>query len=262
MGGFPVYIEETGGTDGDIKVSVDGDEYTAEATSDLNNDGIEDTAMVSTDDGYLSFTDTDNDGRADLMRTLNEKGDVVGSAKFDGATGEWVSDQKGGGRLPDERQGLYGAGSGMVVHGPDGDHRVEGQLVDTNNDGKGDTVTVTDAQGNSVIYADTDADGDAELSTTITKDGQVIVKENTKGGDWVVVDQEKLGAVGDGEVQTATTAEEAESSDSGWGLNEEAEPVERPSENKTIKVDPKSGQWIGDTGLPPNAPSPQEPRWK
>ncbi|MFB9906663.1 hypothetical protein [Allokutzneria oryzae] len=254
-----MYIEETGGTDGDIKVSVDGDEYTAEATSDMNHDGIDDTAMVETDDGYLSFTDTDGDGQADVMRTLSSKGDVVGSAKFDAATGEWVSDQKGGGRSPEERQGLYGAGSGMVVHAADGDHRVEGQLVDTNNDGKGDTITVTDDQGNTVIYADTDGDGDAELSTTITKDGQVIVRENTKGSDWVVVDQDKLGAVGDEGAQAASSSEEGAF---GWGLNEEAEPVERPTENKTIRVDPKSGQWVGDTGLPPNAPSPQEPRWK
>ncbi|GAA3997850.1 hypothetical protein GCM10022247_17440 [Allokutzneria multivorans] len=266
MGGFPVYIEETGGTDGDIKVNVDGDEYTAEATSDLNNDGIEDTAMVATDDGYLSFTDTDHDGKADVMRTLNEKGDVVSSAKFDGATGEWVS-EKGGGRGPDDKYGVYGAGSGMVVHGPDGDHRVEGQLVDTNNDGKGDTVTVTDHQGNTVIYADTDGDGDAELSTTITKDGQVVVKENTKGSDWVVVEQEKLGATGGGiggggEAPSEPGGGGFSTAAESWGLSEEAETVERPSETKTIKVDPTSGQWVGDTGLPPNAPSPQEPRWK
>jgi len=82
-----VYIEEPGA---DLTVTVEGQEYHAEASADIDSDGLDDTAVVETDDGAIAFTDTDADGQADLMTQLDADGDVVGQARFDEATGDWV----------------------------------------------------------------------------------------------------------------------------------------------------------------------------
>ena len=46
--------------------------------------------VVETDDGTIAFTDTDADGQADLMIQLDANGDVVGQARFDETSGDWV----------------------------------------------------------------------------------------------------------------------------------------------------------------------------
>jgi hypothetical protein len=46
--------------------------------------------VVETDDGTIAFTDTDADGQADLMIQRDANGDVVGHARFDEVSGDWV----------------------------------------------------------------------------------------------------------------------------------------------------------------------------
>lgn len=52
-----MYIEETGANDGDIKISVEGEEYTAEANFDLDGDGVDETVAVMADDGYVGYVE-------------------------------------------------------------------------------------------------------------------------------------------------------------------------------------------------------------
>lgn len=83
-----MYIEETGANDGDIKISVEGEEYTAEANFDLDGDGVDETVAVMADDGYVGYVDENADGAADVMQTVDANGQVVSQARFDAATGD------------------------------------------------------------------------------------------------------------------------------------------------------------------------------
>lgn len=87
-----MYIEETGAGDGDIKVTVEGEEYTAEANYDLDGDGVDETVAVLTDDGYVAYIDENADGQADLMQSINADGVVVEQARFDAGTGKWTGE--------------------------------------------------------------------------------------------------------------------------------------------------------------------------
>lgn len=59
-----MYVEDTGAGDGDIRVTVEGEEYTAEANYDLDGDGIDETVTVMTDDGFVAYTDQDADRKS------------------------------------------------------------------------------------------------------------------------------------------------------------------------------------------------------
>ncbi|MCK2236325.1 MULTISPECIES: hypothetical protein [unclassified Crossiella] len=242
-----MYIEETGAGDGDIKVTIDGAEHTVEAVSDSNHDGIDDTAVVETDDGYLSFTDTNGDGTADVMRTLDEKGAVVSTSRFDSASGEWVTE---GQRSSAGPQTAVGTGSGLIVHTADGEQHLQGELTDTDGDGKGDTLVVTDADGDTVVFADIDGDGDADVATEITGSGQVIVSEHRGNGEWVVVHDENLGQ--------AMGSEPARLSDADWEI-ETATGSSGAQGN--FHVDPVTGEWVDSTGNGTGIGGAQQPRW-
>ena len=58
-----MYIDENGAADAELKVTVEDEEYTADVTFDLDHDGVNDSAVVETDDGgHLAFTDSNGDG--------------------------------------------------------------------------------------------------------------------------------------------------------------------------------------------------------
>ncbi|MBP2475626.1 hypothetical protein JOF53_004498 [Crossiella equi] len=243
-----MYIEETGAGDGDIKVTVDGEEMTVEAVTDTNHDGIDDTAVVETDDGYLSFTDTNGDGTADVMRTLDDKGAVLSTSRFDAASGEWVTE--GGQATSGGPQTAPGSGSGLIVHTAEGEQHIQGELTDTNGDGKGDTLVVTDAHGDTVVFADIDGDGDADVATEITGSGQVIVSEHRGNGEWVVVHDATLGDA---------AAEPARLSDSDWEV-ETATGDGKPG--GSFHVDPVTGEWVDSSADKGGGiGGAQQPRW-
>jgi hypothetical protein len=95
-----VYEDELGGDDvstdtagGDqLTVEIDGESYEVEENVDLDGDGVYDTAVVRTADGYLAFADTDADGVADVAVGIDQDGNLVAAADYDQTTGEWTSD--------------------------------------------------------------------------------------------------------------------------------------------------------------------------
>ena len=87
-----MYIDENGAADAELKVTVEDEEYTADVTFDLDQDGVNDSAVVETDDGgHLAFTDTNGDGDADLMSTFDKDGNLLSQARFEENSGEWVA---------------------------------------------------------------------------------------------------------------------------------------------------------------------------
>ena len=87
-----MYIDENGAADAELKVTVEDEEYTADVTFDLDQDGTNDSAVVETDDGgHLAFTDTNGDGDADLMSTFDKDGNLLSQARFEENSGEWVA---------------------------------------------------------------------------------------------------------------------------------------------------------------------------
>lgn len=216
-----MYIEEPGT---DLTVTVEGEEYHADASADVDSDGLDDTAIVETDDGSIAFTDTDADGRADLMTQLDADGDVVGQARFDEATGEWVDVTSASEPGP------------MSVDTPDGEILVGAPTHDTDADGSYDTVLVEDAEGDTVIYTDADEDGDADFTTEITGDGRITVSEHTADGDWAVIERGHLDEHGqyhrDPVSDDDTAAEE-----SGWVSSGRPDATE-------VRTDHRTGGWI------------------
>ena len=62
----------------EMTVTVDGEQYELDTEYDINKDGHNDTAIVQTDDGgQVAFTDSDNDGDADVAVELDDKGNLV-----------------------------------------------------------------------------------------------------------------------------------------------------------------------------------------
>ena len=190
--GADVYIEETGAGDGDIKVTVDGEEYTAEANYDLDGDGLDETVAVMTDDGYVAYIDENADGHADLMQSISNEGQVLDQARFHADTGEWTAE------TPHQHPG--GAGDGrpddgkqMVMDTPQGDVQVGPATEDTNSDGIADTAVVQSDNGNTVLVTDVDGDGSADQVVEITQTGDVTISHHTGDGEWTVVEQGQIG---------------------------------------------------------------------
>ncbi|MCP2261935.1 hypothetical protein LX15_005662 [Streptoalloteichus tenebrarius] len=252
-----MYIENDGG-DGDLKITVDGEEFTAEANYDQDHDGVDDTAMVQTDDGYLAYTDTDHDGDADVLTMLDRQGRVVGQARFDASSGQWVDTGKAGGG-GDHRETASRDGSAMVVETRDGERTVGPATEDLNQDGKADTTVVRDDDGDVILFTDTDGDGDADAATEISKDGKVTIREHQGHGDWKVVEQghinkdgtyskdafsgndaDDAGDAGD----AADPAGDAAWSDAAWSESGTAPAGTGSTGGSAVSVDPVTGRWI------------------
>lgn len=241
-----MYIEDNGGTDGDIKVIADGEEYTAEANYDLDDDGIDETAIAATDDGYIAFSDTDGDGEADLMTQLDEDGDVVGQAKYDSTTGEWVSMDSGSGGFDDgddrSRDTMGGSGESMVVETEDGMLEVGPATEDLNDDGVADTAVVRDKDGDVVLFTDVDGDGDADMATEITSEGEVTIARHTGDGDWEVVER---GHIDEDGSYTRDALVDDRTDDAAWAEEEKSSGVSSGGSVSSglATIDPATGQW-------------------
>ncbi|MGH3977896.1 MAG: DUF6802 family protein [Pseudonocardiaceae bacterium] len=211
-----MYIEDQAGTD--LTVTVGEEEYEAEATHDMDSDGVDDSVMVQHDDGSaLAFSDTDGDGRADLMTQIDARGGVTGRAEFDPRTGEWIGmDPSAGDESPmDDTSTMGGGGEPITVEKPDGEMDAGRPTHDTDGDGVKDTVVIADKKGGTMIFTDVDGDGSADYATEITSDGEVTMTQHAGDGEWTVVG---LDAVG-------------------WGPDPDAgEPA--------TSVDPVTGRWV------------------
>jgi hypothetical protein len=221
-----VYIDESAA---DLTITVEGEEYQAEADADLDEDGIDDSAMVQTDDGAIAFTDTDDDGRADLMTQLDADGDVIARARFDESTGEWV-------HVDTDDFGPAGTGL-MTADTPLGEVEVGAPTHDTDNDGKADSVVVQAPGGNTVIFTDADEDGDADYATEITGDGQVTVAEHTGDGDWTEIERGELDGGGDDPSGSPHTESGTIDEESSWFATSRPDAAE-------VRIDPSTGEWI------------------
>src|SRR5437763_1605156 len=98
-----MWVDESGGSDTDasspdaMTVHVDGQEYQAEVNYDVNEDGVNDTAIVEHDDGTAqAFIDTNHDGVADQYAVLDSTGHVTEQAVYDEASGQWIESSGGG----------------------------------------------------------------------------------------------------------------------------------------------------------------------
>lgn len=172
-----MYIEETDGGNGDIKVAVGGEEYTAEANYDVDSDGVDDAAAVLTDEGFVAFSDDDADGAADLKRTLDPDGEVLESA---------LSDSRASGAAVGEP----GAPS-VVVHDSQGVHPVGAPTEDSNNDGRPDTAVINEEQ-RTLLVTDENADGSADHIVEISGLGEVAVARPTEDGEWHVLERKGI----------------------------------------------------------------------
>lgn len=232
-----MYIEESAQ---DITVTVEGEDYEAEATVDLTGDGVDDTAVVETEDGAIAFTDTGDDGQADLMTRVDANGNIVGQASFDESTGEWVRvdepvDPRSGDGADSETVGS-GADT-MTVDTPDGEVEVGAPTHDTTGDGNPDSVVVRNEAGNTVIFTDLNGDGEADYSTEITEAGKVTISEHTGDGEWTVVEE---GHINDsGNYQRDSLVQETASA--GGEVSWAAANVRDVAE---VRVDPRTGSWV------------------
>jgi hypothetical protein len=228
-----VFIDESGT---DLTVTVEGEDYQAEASVDLDSDGIDDTVIVETDDGSIAFTDTNADGQADLMTQLDTNGDVIGQARFDEATGDWVQVDPDDADFGDVDEQTAGSGTDpMSVDTPQGQIEVGAPTHDTDADGVNDTIVVQDSAGDTLIFTDADQDGDADFATEITGDGQVTVSENSGDGDWTVIERGHLDEQGQYQRDALTDDEAAE--ESGW-ISSAREP-----DAAEVRIDPRTGHW-------------------
>jgi hypothetical protein len=264
-----VYIDDGGaGDDGELRIDVDGHEYTEQENFSYANNGVDDSVMVDTaDGGHLIYTDTGHTGGADLVTEIDSQGDVVEQAHFDAHTGQWLDDGTGapdGGA--DGAGGAPGPGEQIVVDTAGGNQSVGAATV-ASHGGTPDTAVVTDSQGDTVLYTDTNHDGVADQAVDITADGHVVVADDSDG-HWVEAEQGHLdgsgqividGPAGGGWTPPADVTPEssagsgaaeppagggthlADTSDAAWGASRHGA---GDSSAGVVRIDSMTGQWI------------------
>lgn len=219
--GTATETSDTTGHDGEMEISVDGQEYTAEENMDLNHDGVYDTVRMDNSDGTVTaYVDTDGDGHADEYVHTDTQGNVVEEATYDSSTGQWVAVHDDGG---DGHQTETAHSGDITADTKDGTVDVGPATVDSNHDGTADSAVVTDAQGDTVIFTDTNGDGSADVETVITPGGDTHTYEHTGHGQWT---------------ETSGGNGVAADSDRLWGSpgHDTVEGV--------AKIDFRTGQWI------------------
>ncbi|RSM84575.1 hypothetical protein DMH04_20920 [Kibdelosporangium aridum] len=189
----------------EMTVTVDGEQYELDTEFDLNKDGTNDTAIVTTDDGgQVAFTDSDKDGDADVAVQLDEAGNVVGAARYDEASGEWVPVDPKTGEATGQESSNSGAGApasaagDIIVDVPDEaeDMSAGAATVDMNHDGKNDTAVVQSEDGDVYAFTDADGDGEADQMTVIESDGSVTISQHTGEDEWAEVEKGHLDSQG------------------------------------------------------------------
>ncbi|EHR53833.1 hypothetical protein SacmaDRAFT_5719 [Saccharomonospora marina XMU15] len=220
-----MWVDESGATDAtdatgtsdELTVTVEGEEYSADINFDIDDDGVNDTAVIEHADGSgQAFVDNDGDGAADEYIALDANGDLVAHATYDEASGDWVSVEPGG--SGDSGESQTGAGGTITADLPEGDVEVGPATVDTDHDGVNDTAVVEDSDGTTMAFTDEDGDGQADIAVMIDADGGSTVYEHTGDGEWT---------------ETGATAP---GSDEAWGGFDTVEGV--------AKIDSGTGQWI------------------
>lgn len=216
-----MYIDN-GAADGhELKIEVDGHEYTAAETESYHHDGTLDTAEVAGDDGgHVDYTDTDHDGTADLATRYDADGHQIGQSHFDAASGQWTQ--------------VGGSGS-MTVDTPHGEQNVGPATADTTNSGHNDTAVVTDADGTTWLYTDADGDGKADYSMEIDAKGQVTISEHTGEHQWTEIERGHIDAGGVYQRDGQGFAEFG-SDDQSWG-------GEQQGGQQAVRTDSATGEW-------------------
>lgn len=223
----------TAGAD-ELTVTVEGQEYSADINTDIDSDGVEDTAVLERPDGSVqAFGDSDSDGDADTYLKLDEHGDVVARAAYDEASGDWVATEPDGGAGTGDT-GDTGEAGEMSADLPAGDVPLGPPTVDTNDDGVADTAVVQDDAGNTLMFTDVNGDGAADVVVVITSSGESTTYEHTGNGEWTPVGgsgntpADPMAAGGD----TATVGLE------GWGGGGTTNVF------GVAHINPATGQWI------------------
>ncbi|MET0237135.1 MAG: hypothetical protein ABW224_20970 [Kibdelosporangium sp.] len=189
----------------EMSVTVDGEQYELQTEYDINKDGVNDTAIVQTDDGgQVAFTDSDHDGDADVAVELDDKGNVVGAARYDEARGEWVAVDPKTGNPNDSTTAqntgneTTSSGQEIMVDVPEEaeDMSAGAATVDMNKDGKNDTAVVKSEDGDVFAFTDTDGDGDADQMSVIGADGTVTISQHTGEDEWAEVESGHLDSQG------------------------------------------------------------------
>lgn len=235
-----MYVDDgSSNDDGDIKVDVGGEEYTAEANVDLDEDGIADAVAIHTDTGTTVYADTDHDGVADEYAELDAQGHVTTEAHFDAGSHEWVDSGNGGGTGSDTgSQANTGGGDDIHVDTPQGDVDAGHATVDSNNDGVADTAVVDDGHGGKILVTDSNGDGQADVLTQVSKDGEVTVSEHSGHGQWTVEEHGHIDSSGHYQKDSLHGAANVDmGSDAVWGG--------QPNGVEGVaRIDATTGQWI------------------
>lgn len=244
-----MYLDEGGDGNGDIKVTVDHHDYDVQANYSSHHDGVDDTAMQETDHGYVGFTDSHHEGRADLMTTFDDQGHVTGQARLDEPSGEWISvDPNGGDHGDPSGETAHRDAHDMRVDLPDGERDIGPATEDTDGDGKPDTAVVTTDDGGMILYTDRDGDGEADQSTEVDANGNVTVKVHEGHGGWKTVQTGHLDENGkyvpDGRSSVGSGASAGAPSDGllGWGAD--AGLGLSGGGQDSVHLDPSTGEWI------------------
>ncbi|WP_290056749.1 hypothetical protein [Amycolatopsis solani] len=229
-----MWVDESGGSDTDasgtnaMTVHVDGQEYQAEVNYDLNEDGVNDTAIIEHDDGTSqAFIDTNHDGEADQYAVLDENGKVVDQAVYDEASGEWVESHGGG---HDDSGSGRDDSSGGHIHAdlPDGEVDAGAATIDTDHDGHNDTAIVETKSGGTIAFTDKDGDGEADIAVQTDADGTTTTFEHSGPGQWTEVSSGLMDSGSEGDP----------SADAAWG-----EAGTQTLEG-VARIDSGTGQWI------------------
>ncbi|WP_158879543.1 hypothetical protein [Amycolatopsis anabasis] len=230
-----MWVDESGGTEttdtgasGEMEVTVEGQEYTAQVNFDIDEDGTNDTVRIENEDGTITgYTDTDGDGDADQYLHIDAQGNVLESARFDEASGDWIATDGGGQDSTDSQTSSSG---GITADMREGDVNVGPATVDSNHDGTNDTAVVEDSEGNTRMFTDVDGDGKADVQTIITPDGETHTYNHTGDGEWTEVPGASGVVGGD--------AAPAADSDAVWGGGG------HDTVEGVAKIDSATGQWI------------------
>ena len=222
-----MYIDN-GDADGhELKIEIDGHEYTAEETESYHHDGTMDTAEVAGDDGgHVAYTDTTHDGTADLATKYDAQGHVVSQEHYNASSGQWEQVSTG--------QQSSGGNEMITVDTPHGEQTVGPATADTTNSGHNDTAVVTDDQGNTWMYTDTTGDGQADYAMEIDSHGQVTISEHTGEHQWTEVEHGHID--GQGNYHKDAGAEGAiGSGDQFWGA--------QGTDQTLVRTDSATGEW-------------------
>lgn len=234
------------GTD-DMTITVGEDEYSAEVNFDIDEDGVQDTAVIERDDGSTqAFVDEDGDGEADGYLKLDADGNLIAEAEYDEAGGEWVSTENGHdtGGDTDTRT----SSGGMTADMPSGEVAVGQPTVDTNDDGVADTAVVEDGEGNTMMFTDVDGDGEADVAVVITSSGDSTTYEHSGDGEWTEIDSPDVGSSyvtgGSGAAAAAGVGSDGSDGADGWGGIAGWGGSDSQHVAGVAHIDPATGQWI------------------